>query len=423
VPLNDHSILFAPAQYITGYDVGGSELQWAYDIVSEASHRFGTVDVVLCDLRNGSFADNVRVHAFDPGRHVNYLETKEAALFIARYARTALRVCRERPPSILQHAFPWSARTFNPLILARGTALGAPRATRVVMGPLQEPMLGVSTLAEEGSRFALASPSSPADDGAKQGMSFGLLERPLRALCRATLRRSDAIIALNNAAKGFVEALGVRTPVHVIPAGVRLEQFTPVNRSDRTGPLRIACVAYLIKRKRVDVVVSALAKVRARGRDVQLIVAGDGPERPLLDSLVVQLGLDAAVQRLGHVANAAMPAVYTQGDVFVTMSRVDPHPPAVLEAMAAGLPVISTRTGGALEFIEDGVTGAFVPFDDVDALAACMERYADDAEMRTRQGAAARRRIERDYSWHAIGERYAAVYESLLQDRAQADVR
>ena len=414
--LNDHSILFAPAQYVTGYDVGGSELQWAYDIVSQAAHRFGTVDVVLCDLRNGSFADNVRVHAFDRGRYVNYLEAKEAALFVARYTRTALRVCRERPPSILQHAFPWSARTFNPMILGRGTPLGAPRTTRIVMGPLQQPMLGVSTLAEEGSRFGLATPAAPAAADAVQGMSFGPLEPPLRWLCRATLRRSDAIVVLNDAAKAFVESLDVRVPIHVIPAGIRLEQFTPVDRSVPAGSLRIVCVAYLIRRKRIDLVLAALAKLRSRGLDASLILAGDGPERQPLAALATQLGLDGAMQCLGHVANADIAAVYANADVFVTMSQVDPHPPAVLEAMAAGLPVISTRTGGALEFIEDGVTGVFVPFDDADALAACIERYAADPALRARHGAAARRRIEHDFSWEAVGRRYAAVYESLLDD-------
>ncbi|MBV8081973.1 MAG: glycosyltransferase [Candidatus Eremiobacteraeota bacterium] len=414
MPLNGHSILFAPAQYITGYDVGGSELQWAFDIVCEAAHRFSTVDVVLCDLRNGSFPDNVRVHAVDIARRVNYLEAKEAARFVARYTRTALPLCRDAPPSILHHAFPWSARTFNPLILGRGTPFGPPRSTRIVMGPLQPPMLGVSTLGEEGARFAPASPTGPAAADAKQGMDFGVFEGPLRSLCRATLRRADAIIALNDAAKEFVLAAGVRVPVHIIPAGVRLERFAVPDRAARDGPLRIACVAYLIKRKRIDVVLAALARARAAGTDATLILAGDGPEREPLGALVAQLGLESAVQLLGHVPNDRIPDVFAQADVFVTMSQVDPHPPAVLEAMAAGLPVISTRTDGAIEFIEDGVTGTFVPFDDAAALAAAIGRYASDRELRLRQGAAARERIEREYSWHAIGDRYAAVYESLL---------
>ena len=412
--LNDHFILFAPAHYITGYDVGGSELQWAFDIVAQAARRFRTVDVVLCDLRNGSFPDNVRVHAFDKGRYVNYLEPKEAALFVARYTRCALRVARESPPSILHHAFPWGVRTFNPLILGRGTPFGPPRATRIVMGPLQQPIFGMSTVEEEGSRFGLAANTPAARPDAKQGMQFGLLEPPLRALCRATLRRADAVIALNNAAKATVEELGVGVPVHVIPAGVRLEQYKPVDHVARTGPLRIACVAYLIRRKGVDSVLWALAALRARGRDVRLILAGDGPERDTLAALAKELQIEDLIDSLGHVNNENVPAVYAQADLFVTMSHADPHPPAVLEAMASGLPVISTPTSGALEFIEDGVTGSFVPFGDAAALAACIERYAD-VSLRARQGAAARARIEHEFSWNAIGDRYATLYESLLR--------
>ena len=416
--LKNHSILFAPAHYITGRDVGGSELQWAFDIVSQAARRFGTVDAVLCDLRNGSFPANVRVHAFDRNRHVNYFDVKESARFIMRYTRVALPLCRPTPPSILHHAFPWGARTFNPLILGRGTLLGADRATRIVMGPLQQPTFGVSTVAEEGMRFTPDLPPPSADPAAKQGLSFGPLEPALRRLCTATLARADAIVAISNPAKSFVENLGVRVPIHVVPAGVRLEDFPPVDRSGRNARVQIAVVAYLIKRKNVDLVLAAVAKARARGHDVVLDVAGDGPERPALEMLAGKLGIADAVRWRGYVANADIAQIYAHADLFVTMSRFDPHPPAVLEAMASGLPVISTPTDGAREIIEDGVTGSRVPFDDADALAARVEQYADSAALRTQHGAAARQRIAQRFSWDAVGDRYAALYESLLAPSA-----
>jgi glycosyltransferase involved in cell wall biosynthesis len=412
VPLNDHSILFAPAHYITGYDVGGSELQWTFDLVSQAAQRFGMVDVVLCDLRNGSFPPNVRVHAVDVGRQVNYLQASEGARFIPRYTRAALRVCRTSPPSILHHMFPWGPRTFNPLILGRGTPFGAPRTTRVVMGPLQRP-ISISTPQEEGTRFGV--PAAPsASSGQSKGMNFGPLEIPLRALCRATLQRADAIVALDAAAKEYIEALDVDVPISVIPAGVRFDAFSCSAREAESGRLRIACVSYLIKRKNLDLLLRAAASLRKGGCDVSVVVAGDGPERAALGELATGLGIEDAVRWLGHIANADVHAVYANADVFCTMSSAESLPAAVIEAMASGLPVISTPTTGALTLIQNGIQGTLVPFGDINALADAIGRYALDAELRARQGAVARERAHTEYSWTSVGARYAALYESLL---------
>jgi len=411
--LKERSILFAPAHWFTGRDVGGSEVQWAFDIVLQASRRFGTVDVLLDDLRNGAFPDNVRVHALYPGRQMNYLDPRQAAGFVARYTAAAWRVCRESPPSVMHHGFPWSSRTFNPRILTRGTWLGAPPTTRVVMGPLQQPLFDDMIPAEEGARLT-PTPAASTSNSAPRS-KVGMLDPILRRLCRITLSRADALIAINNSARKFIEGLGVWTPLHVIPAGVRLEEFPIVDRTGRFGPLRVACVAFFIKRKNINRVLEAVAKVRGTGRDVVLMLVGDGPERPALTALASDLGIDGAVQRLGSVANSDIARIYAEADVFVTMSHRESLPAAVLEAMASGLPVISTKTDGALELVQPDVTGILVDFDDVNALAAALERYADDAGLRMRHGSEARRRIELNYSWNVIGDRYGALYESLLR--------
>jgi len=421
VSLSDRSVLFAPAHYVTGRDVGGSELQWAFDIVSQGARRFGTVDAVLCDLRNGSFPANVRVHEVDKGRDANYYLPRESALFVARYTRAALRVCRRAAPSLLHHVFPWGARTFNPLILWRGTPFGMPASTRVVIGPLQEPIFGHATVEEEGYRFRAdaqarhdASARALRDASARPGLQFGPLEPPLRALCRATLRKADAIIALTNGARDYVRALGVETPIHVVPAGARVDAYPAREPSANGAPLRVICLSYLIARKRIELTVQAIARVRARGKDVTLTIAGDGPERARLETLIGELRLDGAVRMTGYVDHDQTPALLANADLFVTMSDIETLPAAVIEAMAAGLPVISTRTEGAVELVEDGVTGSLVPFDDAQALAQQIERFADDAPMRTACGLAARRRAQQDLSWDAIGTRYAEIYESVL---------
>jgi len=192
--------------------------------------------------------------------------------------------------------------------------------------------------------------------------------------------------------------------IRVIPCAVSPRPAT-APKSFGPGPI-VGAVTRLSPEKGVDVVVRALAAMP----EVTFVVVGDGGDRPELDRLAHELGRGERTHFFGYQPD---PEDYYAGiDVVVQASRREAMGLAVLEAMAAGLPVVATDVGSTGEAVADGTTGFLVPPDDVDALADALTRLVGDAELRTRMGTAGRARYEALFS----GARHARAYEALYDE-------
>ena len=148
--------------------------------------------------------------------------------------------------------------------------------------------------------------------------------------------------------------------------------------------------------------------LQAAGHDVRLALIGDGPLRDAVEAAVRESAEPDAVWLAGSRDDVA--ALLRAMDVFVLGSHREGISNTVLEAMASGLPVIATATGGNFELVERGVTGELVPPNDSAALAAAIRTYASDAVRRRAHGAAGRARVERVYSLTGMMNRYAELY-------------
>ncbi len=138
--------------------------------------------------------------------------------------------------------------------------------------------------------------------------------------------------------------------------------------------------------KALDVAIEAVAAVDG----VSLVVAGDGPERSRLESLVTSRGLESRVRFLGARPRETVFELLAAADAAVLSSSWENFPHGVVEALAAGTPVIATAVGGVGEVVTDGVNGLLVPRGDAGALAAAIRRFLGDPELRERLRAAAR---------------------------------
>lgn len=150
----------------------------------------------------------------------------------------------------------------------------------------------------------------------------------------------------------------------------------------------------------------------------RLIIAGDGPQRGELEQQIVRLGLTETVRLLGNRDDVAQ--LLAECDVFALSSIAEGMPITVLEAMAAGLPVVATEIGGVASVIEAGVTGTLVPEGDPHALAAALRAYVADEGLRRRHGDAGRARVAAHFSLRTMVSAYVALYDELLGRQTNA---
>jgi peptidoglycan/xylan/chitin deacetylase (PgdA/CDA1 family) len=172
-------------------------------------------------------------------------------------------------------------------------------------------------------------------------------------------------------------------------------------------------VACLREEKRIDVLIAAAPRILERHPDAEFVIAGDGRCRAELEALARSMNVFERFQFLGHRDD--VPRVLADADIFVLPSESEASPNVIIEAMAAGLPVVASRVGGIPELVGDGVTGRLVPAADRQALADAVLDLLDHPERAEAFGRAARHRIEETYSFDRMVEQFEALYESQLQ--------
>ncbi|MBZ5679220.1 MAG: glycosyltransferase [Acidobacteriia bacterium] len=195
----------------------------------------------------------------------------------------------------------------------------------------------------------------------------------------------------------------------VVPNIVDLSQFPFRERK----PLRphLVCTRGFHPYYGVDVVVRAFGEIQKSYPEARLDLVGSGPDEPQIRALVGELGL-SGVHFLGVVSREAIGRYYDQADVFINASRLDNMPVSVLEAFAAGTPVVSTAPEGMRYLVEDGRTGLLCEPDDPAALARNVVRMLRDPKLASCLAANAREQSKR-YDWNAVREQWLAVYDSL----------
>jgi glycosyltransferase involved in cell wall biosynthesis len=228
-------------------------------------------------------------------------------------------------------------------------------------------------------------------------------------------RAAHSIVANSSTAARALEAEGVpRERIEIIRNGLDPGAFTP--RVFDGAPRTLLVVANLRPEKAHDVLFRATADLVTRHPRLRLRVVGDGPARAALEALARSLRLDRVVEFLGHRED--VPAIAADSDIFVLPSRSEASPNAVIEAMAAGLPIVATDVGGIPELVDHERNGLLVPPDRPAALAAAVERLVTAPDLAARLGAEGRRRAER-HSFDRMAASFERLYLSRLASRPE----
>ena len=242
--------------------------------------------------------------------------------------------------------------------------------------------------------------------------------------CRRTLRASDRVIAVSQKTLEYVLRLGaIKFKTMILYNGVDLDRFHPINKGESRRKLNlpenkflVLTVRRLVYKNSLDTLIDAASSIIHRNPNVLFVIVGRGPDAAFIKRSTKRLGIDKNVILRGSVSDEDLPLYYDSADLFVLSSRSgEGFPLTVLEAMASGLPVIATNTGGTAEAIRNEINGILVPPKKPSFLAsAILELLASEEETR-KMGRAARRMVEQEFTWEKNVYQLKKVYDEFIQ--------
>ena len=239
----------------------------------------------------------------------------------------------------------------------------------------------------------------------------------LRRWIRHTLEASSRVIALSPGWAAMVRECAPRARVEVLPNPVRLGLASPT-APGRAEAGRILFLGRIAPAKGVDELLEACAGLAPHHPALRLVLGGTG-ELEWVQRRAAELGIAGRVETPGWLDDDARAAQLARAWLFCLPSHAEGLPMSMLEAMAAGVPVVATTVGGIPEAVGDGVEGLLAPPRDAAALALAIGRLLDDGGLRARLACAARGAVERHYATGVVCGRLAALYGQLLDERAQ----
>jgi glycosyltransferase involved in cell wall biosynthesis len=228
-----------------------------------------------------------------------------------------------------------------------------------------------------------------------------------RHLSRRVWRRARAVTAVSEHLKALAGRTDRDLPIEVIGNGVDAGVYHP---GARDPAFSVLFVGRLIERKGVVHLLRAFRELAATDGSARLTIVGDGPERPRLERLSRELLIADRVEFRGAVPPAELPSIYQRATVFVMPALQEGMSNAVLEAMASGLPIVITPTGGSEAIHGNGIV---VPPGEPAAIRDALAAYRENPELARRHGVESRALAER-MSWEAVSRAVVDLYRRML---------
>ncbi len=246
------------------------------------------------------------------------------------------------------------------------------------------------------------------------GNTFSSLQQTAQAL---VFQLADRIVCNCKAAAERLVLYGVpRRKLFVIPNFIPDEAFSDCCPAlpHKQGVIRLGMIARMNHPvKNHPLLLRAVARLAARYPTLETVLVGDGPLRLGFERMAGDLRIAEKVLFLGNRRD--IPSILRSLDIAVLTSDSEGLSNAILEAMAAALPVVATRVGGNVELVEDGKTGFLFPAGSEEALAAAIAKLLDNADLRTQMGMEARSRALATYKASSVAARFTNLYTSLLR--------
>jgi glycosyltransferase involved in cell wall biosynthesis len=243
----------------------------------------------------------------------------------------------------------------------------------------------------------------------------------VRPLLKYAYKHADAVIAISRDNANFVREMSGRDDSIVIPQGADPDYWSPAWRDTELRrrycpddvPLLLT-VSRLSRRKNLQDMVAAAARLRSRGHDFRMVIAGTGEEQALLERQIASTNLGMHVSLAGFLDDRTVQQLYASADVYLSTSTYEGFGLSIVQAMAAGLPIVAYRAKGTDDYFIDGEIGYLTQHSVDEFSTRCADLLAAP-EKRRRMGAHARELVLRQFNWDRYTTEHLAVFEAVVR--------
>ena len=239
---------------------------------------------------------------------------------------------------------------------------------------------------------------------------LGLLHNLLKPITKKIWRRAKAVVAVTNSLKKAALEIAPDQRIDVIPNGVDTDLFKPLKSySMDQSRFNLICVSRLVERKGIEDILSALAELPLEG--IRLSVVGSGHHENRLKQRCNELALNSVVDFKGFFPREDLPNLYAQSNAFILTSRSEAFGNVFAEAMSCGMPIIGTAVGGIPDLVSEE-NGILVEAGDIAGIKSAILRLKASPTLCRKMGMANREKIERNYRWLKIAEKFLHLYSA-----------
>jgi glycosyltransferase involved in cell wall biosynthesis len=228
---------------------------------------------------------------------------------------------------------------------------------------------------------------------------------------KAIWKKAAALVTPSKGLKNRALKFLPSVQIDVIPNGIDLERFKPAETDNKSDTLRLLTVGRLSVTKRVEILIDAVEILHREGCKVRFKIVGGGQMQQSLMQIALEKGLADIIELKDRIDPENMPQVYQQNDIFISASMQEGMSNAMLEAMASGLPIVTTRCEGVDELIAEN--GIIVNNADAREIADAVRKIADDRQLYKKMALAARTQAQ-NFTWNEVASQYIELYHKIL---------
>jgi len=393
-------ILFSPLHYVITNN-SGSEFIWSFNLYKYLGNHFYK-SLFVTGGTNIKSKQIINLNIFNPDK----IDLKLSNVIIYHITSQLVSLKYLFKSRVLFHVLPFSiGNSINLLFFIPFIKIYK------VIGPIQLPLTVTDSDIDVSDARGFGTKKNNFEILAKLLLAI----KPIISLInKKMMQRADKLIVISSLVKDRLVSEGInKDKIEVIPVGLDIEPYNN-NQTSKNKVYTIISTSYFVKRKNIDQIIKAVKKVKDKKIDVKLLLVGDGPQKENLIKLTSELGLNNFVNFVGFIPNSKIIDYYKKSHCFVSMSSSESWGQVYLEAMASGLPCISSINNGSKVIIDENKNGYLVNQNDVDDLSHKIIKLVKDENLYNSFSKEAVKKVKDNYDWKTvIIPKYIKLIESI----------